>query len=247
LPELPEPQPESQQPKKSSEQQSSEMDLSAAGSIHGTVEGREGVVYQGASVELDAAGPAPQARQIATSDSNGQFNFANVVPGAFKITVTLAGFETAVETGTLHAGENLEAKEIVLAMRSASSEVTVTASPVEIAQAQLKVEETQRVFGVIPNFYVAYAPNALPLKPKQKYDLAWKSVIDPVSILSVGIVAGIEQSTNSFSGYGQGTKGYAKRFGAPQFLLRGGSKIRATSIRARAASGRAPFTPLPAR
>jgi len=30
----------------------------------------------------------------------------------------------------------------------------------------------------------------------------------------VGVFAGVEQATNSFSGYGQGAQGYAKRYGA---------------------------------
>ena len=45
-------------------------------------------------------------------------------------------------------------------MSGATSEVEVTATPVEIAQEELKQEETQRVFGVLPNFYVSYVPNA---------------------------------------------------------------------------------------
>jgi hypothetical protein len=38
--------------------------------------------------------------------------------------------------------------------------------------------------------------------------------VDPVTFLGVGAQAGFEQATNSFSGYGQGTEGYAKRYGA---------------------------------
>jgi hypothetical protein len=70
------------------------------------------------------------------------------------------------------------------------------------------------VLGVIPNFYVTYAPNAPPLTSRQKFTLAWKSSIDPVTLLSVGVFAGVNQATNSYSGYGQGAQGYAKRYGA---------------------------------
>ena len=49
---------------------------------------------------------------------------------------------------------------------------------------------------------------------RQKYQLAWRSSIDPVNFGIVGIIAGVEQATNSFSGYGQGVQGYAKRYGA---------------------------------
>jgi hypothetical protein len=99
-------------------------------------------------------------------------------------------------------------------MSGTTSDVLVTASQQEIAQEQLKQEETQRVLGVIPNFYVTYVPNAPPLTSKQKFNLAWKSSIDPVTFLAVGFFAGVEQATNSYSGYGQGAQGYGKRYGA---------------------------------
>jgi hypothetical protein len=70
------------------------------------------------------------------------------------------------------------------------------------------------VLGVIPNFYVEYAPNAAPLNSRQKFSLAWRSSIDPFTFLASAAFAGVEQADNSFSGYGQGAQGYAKRFGA---------------------------------
>lgn len=183
---------------------------------------REGAVYEGAHVALAQAGPvagssgaaSSAAVRTATTDSNGRFNFDGVLPGAFKLTVSSNGFATQVVTGTLGLGESREVKEIVLVMTTAASEVDVTATREEIATEELKQEETQRVLGVIPNFYVTYVPNAPPLTRKQKYSLAWKSSIDPVTFLSVGFFAGVEQATNSFSGYGQGAQGYGKRFGA---------------------------------
>ena len=74
--------------------------------------------------------------------------------------------------------------------------------------------EKQRVLGVVPNFYVSYVPNALPLDSKQKFELAWKTAVDPVSFAVNGAVAGVQQAQNDFSGYGQGAQGYAKRYGA---------------------------------
>jgi hypothetical protein len=67
---------------------------------------------------------------------------------------------------------------------------------------------------VIPNFYVTYVPDAPPLTTRQKYGLAWKSSIDPITWLATGVFAGAEQADNTYSGYGQGAQGYAKRFGA---------------------------------
>jgi hypothetical protein len=193
-------------------------EITDAGSIHGLIEDRGGAVYEGAKVTLSQpeAGPRPGGAplQTATSDSNGRFNFANVSPGPFTLTVTSNGFATQVVTGALRPGQTYEANAIVLTMNGTTSDVIVTASQVEIAQELLKQEETQRVLGVIPNFYVTYVPNAPPLTSKQKFNLAWKSSIDPVTFLAVGVFAGTEQAANSFSGFGQGAQGYAKRFGA---------------------------------
>ena len=47
------------------------------------------------------------------------------------------------------------APQIKLAIATAVTEVQVTLTPVEMAEKQVKEEEKQRVFGVIPNFYVS--------------------------------------------------------------------------------------------
>jgi hypothetical protein len=85
---------------------------------------------------------------------------------------------------------------------------------VEVAEAQLNVEEHQRVLAVIPNFYVSYIPNAAPLTSGQKFRLAMRTVVDPFTFVMVAGTGGIEQAQNHFIGYGQGAEGYAKRFGA---------------------------------
>jgi hypothetical protein len=186
----------------------------ALGSIHGVVVNLDGAVYEGARVVLTLAGATAVSPRVATTDSNGAFGFADVIPGAFKLTVSATGFEPQSVTGSVRAGESYEAKPVALVMSAATSEVDVSATQVEIAQEELKQEETQRVLGVLPNFYVSYVPNAPPLTRKQKYDLAWKSSIDPVTFVAVGIFAGIEQATNTYDEYGQGAQGYGKRYGA---------------------------------
>jgi hypothetical protein len=44
--------------------------------------------------------------------------------------------------------------------------------------------------------------------------LAWKATVDPINFGLTGAIAGIQQATNSVSGYGQGAQGYGKRYGA---------------------------------
>jgi len=110
--------------------------------------------------------------------------------------------------------ENLLVSPITLVIATAATEVQVSLTPTEVAEAEIKDEEKQRVLGVIPNFYVTYNSAAAPLHPKQKFELAWKATVDPINFGLTGAIAGIEQAANSYSGYGQGAQGYAKRYGA---------------------------------
>src|SRR5262249_32149369 len=149
------------------------------------------------------------------SGGEGQFSFTNLAPGPFQLTIAATGFAAQTASGNLQPGENRNLLSITLAIAKADTEVMVSpATNVEVAEEQIKVEEQQRVLKVIPNFYVSYVPNAAPLIARQKFQLAWKTVIDPVSFIVVGAVAGVQQSQNSFSGYGQGAQGYAKRYAA---------------------------------
>jgi hypothetical protein len=103
---------------------------------------------------------------------------------------------------------------IRLAVATVVTEVRVGGTQFEVAQEQIKEQEKQRVLGFIPNFFVSYVPDAAPLAPKQKFELAWKSTIEPFTFVGVAALAGVQQATNDFEGYGQGAQGYAKRFGA---------------------------------
>jgi hypothetical protein len=95
---------------------------------------------------------------------------------------------------------------------AASTEIDVVFSRQDQAEEQLHAEEKQRVLGVIPNFYVSYDKDAVPLTTSQKYRLALRMSLDPVSFAGSAVSAGFEQSINEFRGYGQGVQGYAKRF-----------------------------------
>ncbi len=83
-----------------------------------------------------------------------------------------------------------------------------------IAAAQIRAEEKQRVFGVIPDFNTSYVWNTAPLTAKQKFSLAAREMFDPVEFVGISLTAGVEQARNDFPGYGQGAEGYTKRWGA---------------------------------
>jgi hypothetical protein len=67
-----------------------------------------------------------------------------------------------------------------LTLATVNTEVKVV-PPQVIAEAQIKEQEKQKALGFIPNYYVSYVPDAVALAPKQKFELAWKTMIDPVT------------------------------------------------------------------
>ncbi len=181
-------------------------------SVSGTVVDQDGAVVPGAHVRV--TGDSSALNQEAVTDKDGQFSFADIPPGHFQLTVTASGFSTQTYSGLLQAGQIETVPPIALTVATDVTEVQVTLTQTEVAEQQMKVEEQQRILGAIPNFFVSYTPDAVPLTSKQKFKLSWKMVIDPVTFLMVGGAAGVEQAQNHFNGYGQGSEGYAKRFGA---------------------------------
>lgn len=183
------------------------------GAITGSVSDQDGDFIPGAKVLLSSEAQAVDNERQAVSGDDGNFSFANVTPGRFELTVTAPGFTGQRFSGTLLPGQQAEISAVAL-HAAATIDIEVTASQHDIAQDQITVAEKQRVFGVIPNFYVTYDRNPVPLAPKQKFELAWKMSVDPVNFIATGLVAGIEQSQNAFPGYGRGAQGYAKRYNA---------------------------------
>ena len=183
------------------------------GHIVGTILDATGAVSVGAHVRLDQKDESSRKEERLSGD-NGQFAFDDVAPGPFQLTITSDGFSSQVFSGVVRAGQTYIVPAIMLAVATAVTQVKVGLNPVEVAQQQVQEQEKQRVLAVIPNFFVSYAPDAVPLTPKLKFRLAWKSSIDPVTFLGVAVLAGIEHGADEFSGYGQGAQGYAKRFGA---------------------------------
>jgi hypothetical protein len=182
------------------------------GNISGTIVDQSGAPVAGVRVLLTREDQS--SNQEVLSDSDGQFSLANIAPGLFQLIVTSVGFATQTSSGTLPSGENFSVPLITLAIATKETEVRVGLAPSEVAEGQIKDQEKQRVLGFIPNFNVSYIPNAAPLTPKQKFELAWKTETDPVTFGLVAAISGIQQATNEFSGYRQGAEGYAKRYAA---------------------------------
>ncbi len=183
-----------------------------SGSISGTVVDGTGAVVAGARVRLTREGQSPN--QEVLTDDDGQFSFAGVAPGPFQLSITSAGFATQRSSGLLHSGENYIVPQLALDVATPVTEVRVVPPRTEVAQDEIKEQEKQRALGFVPNFYVSYVPDAVALNAKQKFELAWKTTVDPVSFGLIGAIAGFQQAQNDFSGYGQGARGYGKRYGA---------------------------------
>jgi hypothetical protein len=183
-----------------------------AGSISGNVTDQSGSAIIGAHVVVSCE--SQPFIQEAVSGDNGEFSFSNVPPGPFQLTVTAKAFNGESVPGTLHPGEAYTVPRIVLDVAAFVTNVKVTPPRAEMAKYQLQEQEKQRVLGFIPNFYVTYFADTVPLKSGQKFNLAFKTMRDPVTFAGMGFVAGVEQGLDSYSGYGQGMQGYAKRFGA---------------------------------
>lgn len=180
--------------------------------LTGTVTDASGAAIPRAHVALTLNGRAPDQETV--SADSGEFAFHNLPAGPWALTFTAPGFSPKTLTGNLTAGENLQLPPTTLSVDTLTTAVNVTQTQTELAQAQIKVEEKQRLLGVVPNFFVTYDADVVPLNTRQKLELTAKAWVDPSSFLIGGIIAGVWQAQNSHKGFGQGAQGYAKRYGA---------------------------------
>jgi hypothetical protein len=187
-------------------------------------ESKPGIIV-GTAVDVNGD-PVPNARvelktsanidsRTATTAETGAFEFHGVPPGIpYEITISFPGFaEWKSPLITLEPGQFKIVTGIQLRIETTVSTVVVHYDKAQLASEQLKAEEHQRVLGILPNFYIAYDKDAVPLTAKMKFQLALKVSIDPVTTAGVLGFAGIRQAANSPK-YGQGWGAYGERIGA---------------------------------
>jgi Carboxypeptidase regulatory-like domain len=182
------------------------------GYIRGTVTDASGAIVPGATVILE--GPTQQDTRSVVANDDAFFEFDNVKAGVpYHVTVNVQGFAAwRSDTLVLTPGQ-FSLTNVKLSLQGETASVVVTASREEIARAQVKLEEQQRVFGFIPNFYTTYDHNAVPLTAKLKFELALKVSVDPVTFAGTGFLAALNQA-DDYPDFVQGMKGYGQRFGA---------------------------------
>ena len=191
-----------------------EAPAAQTGAISGTVMDVQDEVVPGAAVVLEGAASADRSQTVA--NDAGSFEFKGLRAGAtYQITIRANGFvDWKSPAIVLSSGQYQFVADIHLQLKGEQTSVTVYSSPAEIATEQVKIAEQQRVFGIVPNFYVVYdSANAAPLTAKLKYKLALKVAADPITLGGVLFMAGINQASR-VPDYREGVKGYGERAGA---------------------------------
>ena len=187
-------------------------DAPGAATITGTVTDTDDAAISAAHITLEET----QSKSARTVDAGGmgEFTFDSVAPGRYVIRITARGFASwKVEDVEVHVGEHVELPRIALGVEAIDASVNAI-SQEDLAEQQISVEEKQRILGILPNFYVSYVSHAQPLTRRQKFKLALRVSVDPLTYITTGATAGIEQAENDFSGYGPGFGGYAQRYAA---------------------------------
>jgi hypothetical protein len=187
---------------------------SDVGILGGTVEDVNGAIVPKAALTLKC--PHPCRAQTTLASDTGGFEFRNLTLGVpYQVTATVTGYkEWTSSTILLTANQsNVFLTDIRIQPEDATS-VTVYASQEQIATEQVKVEERQRILGLVPNFYVVYdVKDAAPLSTRLKFELAMRIEVDPVTLAGIAILSGLQQAGDT-PNYAQGAKGYGQRFGA---------------------------------
>lgn len=184
----------------------------SATQIQGIVRDAQGDPVPAAQVILSAPGKLGGRTVIASDD--GSFIFNALPAGVVRLIIEAPGFQTYTSGAfAVRPGQTVDVPSITMIVASSSS-VDVFATPDQVAEAQVHEQEKQRVLGVFPNFYTSYIWKAEPMPAKQKYKLAFRAIIDPVTFLIVAGVAGAEHFNGTYPGYGPGIEGYGKRYAA---------------------------------
>lgn len=181
--------------------------------VIGAVTDTDDAVIPGATVTVD--GPTPEDHYISTSTGDGSFSLDHLRPSvSYHVMVVAQGFTSWTSPAVvLSPGQQLDLANVKLTISAIETSVTAI-DPEQLAMEQVQNEEKQRVFGIIPNFYVTYDQQFVPLSTKLKYQLSFRAATDVISIAGAGVLAGINQASAGKPNYVQGAQGYGQRFGA---------------------------------
>lgn len=188
--------------------------VSQGASIRGTVTDVNDGPISGAAVTLHGVEPGGDC-SVATN-SEGYFEIHDLEAGvSYHVSVSASGFaDWESPEILLEPGQSKFVNVSRLQILEVETSVTVSPEdPVEIATEEVKAEEQQRGFLLIPNFYAVYTPNPAPLTTSLKFSLALRVARDPFTLGGVTTYAAAQQAGGS-PRYVQGARGYAERLGA---------------------------------
>ena len=183
-----------------------------AGFIQGKAIDSSGAPVYGGLVLVEGA-TGNQYKTV--TDDNGVFRISSLALENYSVRISASAFSDWTASN-VPASATPESEPLLAVLQVAPqvTAVTVGVPLEEIAAEQISHELKQRTLSVIPNFYVSYESQPAPLSPKRKFHLALRLLVDPTTVTTAGIVAGIQQAKNSYWEWGQGGEGYAKRFAA---------------------------------
>jgi hypothetical protein len=143
-------------------------------------------------VELPDA-PRPQVAELEQAQQPGQ-------PPAQQPAESNNGSQSSSQSGSQPA--------------SGTQQPSAAQSQHDKAAQQIKKQEQQRAFGIIPSFNTLFTKDATPLSKGQKMQLAFRSSIDPFTFAQALVIGGYRELGGNYYGYGWGAAGYAKRAGS---------------------------------
>lgn len=192
--------------------QALQMPTSGAAMINGIVIDRDGGSISGAAISI--VGEKGDYKSSSTADATGHFTFEHLdAANTYRLAITAPGFsEWDSPVIALKPGQDLDLDNIEMSVSAVESSVTAVFAE-HLAAQQVKAEETQRYLGVIPNYFVVYGRNTVPMPASLKFHLAIRAETDVVTFTGAAILAGIHQAGDT-PAYQQGFKGYAQRYGA---------------------------------
>jgi len=160
-------------------------------------------------------GTSTNDRHTLKADESGFFQLHDLTPGvSYHLRVTATGFAQWDSSAiVLTPGQCKILTGVQLHLEQTNTTVEVRYSAEEVATEQVQIQEAQRVLGIIPNFYVVYDANPEPMTTTLKFRLALRVARDPVTVLGIGFLSGVDQAANT-PDYRQGWKGYGQRVGA---------------------------------
>jgi Carboxypeptidase regulatory-like domain/TonB-dependent Receptor Plug Domain len=157
------------------------------GSISGTIKDPNGAVIQGAQVAV--AAQALGIRQSTTSDSAGDFLFAQLPPGTYQLTVEAAGFKKKESSNVvLPISSKISVGDINLEVGSLTETITVEASAATI---QIQSETGER-------------SNTLTNKQLREIGLNGRNIVDLMrtipGVISGGVTANSASTVTNITG-----------------------------------------------